>query len=64
MTSGVERERLAKLRLARTPRIGPVTYRQLIARYGSAHAALEALPHLARRGGRSLTPSMRSGKWS
>jgi|TARA_R100000501_G_scaffold15113_1_gene27389 DNA processing protein len=57
MTSGVERERLAKLRLARTPRIGPVTYRQLIARYGSAHAALEALPHLARRGGRSLTPA-------
>ena len=41
----------AKLRLIRTPSIGPVTYRQLIARFGSAEAALDALPMLARRGG-------------
>jgi DNA processing protein len=35
----------------RTPGIGPVTYRQLIARFGSAAAALHAVPDLARRGG-------------
>ena len=41
----------ARLRLIRTPGIGPVAYRQLIARFGSAAAALDALPTLARRGG-------------
>ena len=40
-----------RLRLIRTPGIGPVTYRQLLARFGSAGAALAALPDLARRGG-------------
>ncbi|HEX7751115.1 MAG TPA: DNA-protecting protein DprA, partial [Novosphingobium sp.] len=40
-----------RLRLIRSPRVGPVTYRQLIARFGSAEAALEALPVLAARGG-------------
>jgi DNA processing protein len=47
------RERLERLRLARTENIGPITYRQLIDRFGSAAAALEALPGLARRGGRA-----------
>ncbi|MBB4152652.1 DNA processing protein [Sphingomonas jinjuensis] len=42
---------LARLRLLRTAGIGPVTYRQLIGRFGSAAAAIEALPMLARRGG-------------
>ena len=42
---------LARLRLIRSPRIGPVTYRQLIARFGSAETALDALPALALRGG-------------
>ena len=41
----------ARLRLTRTPGIGPVTYRQLLARFGSAGAALEAVPDLAQRGG-------------
>ena len=41
----------ARLRLIRTAGIGPVTYAQLIARFGSAQAALDALPTLARRGG-------------
>ena len=41
----------ARLRLLRTGGIGPVTYRQLIARFGTAAAAIEALPQLARRGG-------------
>jgi DNA processing protein len=35
----------------RSPGIGPVTYRQLIARFGSPAAALAAVPDLARRGG-------------
>jgi DNA processing protein len=46
-----EAARVARLRLLRTPRIGPVTYRQLVARFGDAEAALAALPDLARRGG-------------
>ncbi len=45
----------ARLRLIRTPQVGPVTYAQLIARFGSAEAALAALPDLAMRGGRPLT---------
>ncbi|MBP9755283.1 MAG: DNA-protecting protein DprA, partial [Phenylobacterium sp.] len=40
------------LRLARTENVGPVTFDQLIARYGEASLALAALPDLARRGGR------------
>lgn len=40
-----------KLRLIRSPNIGPVSYRQLMARFGSARAALDALPDLVRRGG-------------
>jgi DNA processing protein len=41
-----------RLRLIRSPNIGPVTYRQLMARFGSAAAALDALPDLASRGGK------------
>ncbi len=40
-----------KLRLIRSANVGPVTYFQLIARFGSAAAALEAIPNLAARGG-------------
>ncbi|WBO23528.1 DNA-processing protein DprA [Sphingomonas abietis] len=35
----------------RTQTVGPVTYAQLMIRFGSAAAALEAIPDLARRGG-------------
>ena len=42
---------VSRLRLIRTTGIGPVTYRQLIARFGSADAAIDALPMLAQRGG-------------
>lgn len=45
---------IARLRLARTRTVGPITYRQLIGRFGTAEAALDALPDLARRGGRSI----------
>ena len=40
-----------RLRLIRSPTIGPVSYRHLLSRFGSAAAALDALPDLARRGG-------------
>lgn len=39
----------ARLRLARTDGIGPLTFRRLLARHGSAEAALEALPGMAMR---------------
>ncbi|GGE11440.1 DNA processing protein DprA [Polymorphobacter glacialis] len=45
---------VARLRLIRTDSIGPITYRQLMARFGDAETALRALPDLARRGGRGL----------
>jgi DNA processing protein len=48
---GVHADRVARLRLIRTPGIGPVTYAQLLARFGTAQAALTAVPDLARRGG-------------
>lgn len=41
----------ARLRLVRSPGIGPVTFRQSLARFGGAEAALAAVPDLARRGG-------------
>jgi len=43
----------------RTPGIGPVTYRQLIMRFGTPAAALAAVPDLARRGG-GKAPALRS----
>ncbi|AEG48468.1 DNA protecting protein DprA [Sphingobium chlorophenolicum L-1] len=46
-----EQERFNRLRLIRSPRIGPVTFRQLMARFGSAGEALRAVPDLAARGG-------------
>lgn len=49
-------ERLARLRLARTRGIGPVSFRQLLQRFGSAEAALIALPDLMQRGGTRATP--------
>ncbi|HKT75700.1 MAG TPA: DNA-processing protein DprA [Sphingobium sp.] len=46
-----EQERFDRLRLIRSPRIGPVTFRQLMARFGKAGDALRAVPDLAARGG-------------
>ncbi len=48
-----QEEAFARIRLLRSPNIGPVSYRQLLARFGSAQRAIEALPDLAGRGGRS-----------
>ncbi len=44
-------ERFARLRLARTDRVGPVAFRQLLLRFGSAEAAIEAWPRLTARTG-------------
>jgi DNA processing protein len=49
--SEADQDRLDRLRLIRSSNIGPVTYFQLIQRFGTAKAALEAIPHLAARGG-------------
>ncbi|HTH27432.1 MAG TPA: DNA-protecting protein DprA, partial [Sphingobium sp.] len=49
--SGLDQDRFDRLRLIRSPNVGPVAYRQLIARFGSAAAALRAIPDLAKRGG-------------
>jgi DNA processing protein len=46
-------QRIAWLRLIRTDNIGPVTFRQLLNRFGSAEAAIEALPSFSRRAGLS-----------
>lgn len=46
-------ERLAWLRLIRSENVGPVVFRRLLARFGDAETTLQALPDLARRGGRS-----------
>ena len=44
-------ERLHWHRLAQCENVGPITFKQLLARFGSAAAALDALPELSRRGG-------------
>jgi DNA processing protein len=48
-------ERFAALQLLRTPGVGPVSWRQLMLRFGGAQAAANALPDLAARGGKRLT---------
>ncbi|MHA1538174.1 MAG: DNA-processing protein DprA [Alphaproteobacteria bacterium] len=45
-------ERLDWLRLIRSENVGPITFFHLLRYYGSAGAALDALPELARRGGK------------
>lgn len=46
-----DRQKLAWLRLIRSEYVGPATFRDLLNHCGSAQAALEALPELAKRGG-------------
>lgn len=57
MSELTEAERRDWLRLARTDNVGPVTFHHLLRRFGTAARALEALPDLARRGGRNLQPA-------
>ena len=44
-------DRIARLRLIRSANVGPVSFFQLLGRFGSAEAALRAIPDLAARGG-------------
>lgn len=50
-------EAFARIRMLRSPNIGPVSYRQLLARFGSAIAALEALPDIASKGRGAYRPA-------
>ena len=49
-------ERIARLRLFRSEGVGPITFYKLLARFGSAVNALNALPQMAQRGGRKSSP--------
>lgn len=49
-----DEQRLDWLRLIRSENVGPRTFRALINQFGGASGALEALPDLARKGGRLL----------
>ncbi len=51
-------ELIDRLRLIRTENVGPVTFFTLLRRFGSASRALQALPDLARRGGRANAPAI------
>ncbi len=46
-------EKLDWLRLIRSENVGPVTFFRLLDHFGSAAAALDALPRMAKRGGRA-----------
>jgi DNA processing protein len=50
------------LRLARAEGVGPVAFRRLLRRYSSPAEALEALPALARAGGRPNPPAIPSAR--
>lgn len=51
--NSVASEKLDWLRLIRSENVGPITFYRLLERFGTAAAALDALPDLARRGGSS-----------
>ena len=55
-----QEEAFARIRLLRSPNIGPISYRQLLQRFGTARAALEALPDLGARGTREYRPARAS----
>jgi DNA processing protein len=50
-TNLTDAQRVDRLRLIRSDNVGPRTFRSLVNHFGSARAALERLPDLARRGG-------------
>jgi DNA processing protein len=48
-------ERRDWVRLIRSENVGPITFYQLLRRFGSASKAIDALPQLARRGGKNAS---------
>ncbi len=60
LTALSDAQRIDWLRLARTEGVGPATMRALLERFATAGEALEALPRLARNGGRRAPPAIPS----
>ncbi len=52
-----QEEAFARIQLLRSPNIGPVSYHQLLHRFGNARDALDGLPDMGRRGGRQYRPA-------
>lgn len=52
LSSLTDSEKIDWLRLIRTENVGPISFYRLLERFGSARAALEALPTLSKKGGR------------
>jgi DNA processing protein len=52
-------EAFARIRLLRSPNVGPVSYAQLLRRFGTAASALDALPNLAGPVSRDYRPAPR-----
>ncbi len=50
-----DQQKMSWLRLIRSDNVGPVTFRDLINHFGTADAALDALPELSRRGAGART---------
>ncbi|MEZ5682003.1 MAG: DNA-processing protein DprA [Erythrobacter sp.] len=50
-------EAFARIRLLRSPNVGPVSYAMLLQRFGNAGAAIDALPEISARGGRQYRPA-------
>ncbi len=50
-------EAFARIRLLRSPNIGPVSYAQLLARFGTAQETIEALPDFASRSKTAYKPA-------
>lgn len=56
-----QEEAFARIRLLRSANVGPVSFRQLLARFGNALAALEALPDMAAKGGAAKGGAAKGG---
>ncbi len=50
-----DEERISWLQLSQSENVGPVTFRTLLQKFGTAREALRALPDLSRRGGRKTS---------
>lgn len=57
MESLSQAEAFARIRLLRSPNVGPVSYRHLLERFATAEAALAALPDLVQRGRGGYQPA-------
>ncbi len=53
-----EEQRISWLRLSRSDKVGPITFHNLINRFGSADAALDALPEISARHTKGKKPAI------